>query len=448
METIPVKHSLKFRYSKQNSAPIGSKRRFEAEVLDGGPPEKRPKTVVDSPQCWAVVKTLMQHPTLAETAGVTRIPSEKRPKTEKGLTFSTDIAAKAEGVGLGFTTSNPKALRAAMLKCRFADTIFKAQQKMKGDGADADPRKLKQEKERFERRLVDEKSVLEARSLKLKRQRERDRKAARIALQNMKNTAGIEINWEAEREFEILIGSSSSPGTGVVHQTPDEEIEEEDHQKRDSDEDETFYFRNSSAVAPPHLQIHWGGGGSGGLAPSKSTLRISNLDYSLTNSDLHTFFSTFGKIACVTVLKDCTTRNSKGVAFVQFVFREDELSAASVMHGKILNGKTLSASIAVDNGRAPEFIKKSVYKDKSRCYECRECPKNRLGPRERPVPKKGRRRGGGGEKREDGGDPGEEKSEGGEGFEEENWASVVDGAAEEMAEEKEKKKDDKKRQLF
>ncbi|PPR87527.1 hypothetical protein GOBAR_AA33165 [Gossypium barbadense] len=373
---IPVKHSLKFRFSKENSAPIASKRRLEAEVLDGGPPEKRPKTVVDSPQCSAVVKTLMQHPTL-ETAVVTRISSEKRQKTAKGLRFSTDIAPKAEGVGLGFTTSNPKALRAAMLKCRFADTIFKAQQKMKGEGENADTRKLKQEKERFERRLVDEKSVLEAELLKFKKQRERDRKAARIALQNMKNTARIEINWEAEREFEILIGSSSSPGTGVVHQTHDEEIEE----------------------------------------------------------DLHTFFSTFGKIACVTVLKNCTTRNSKGVAFVQFVLREDALSAESVMHGKILNGKMLSASVAVDNGRAPEFFKK-------------RCPKNRLGPRERPVPKKGRRGGGGGEKRGDGGDPGEEKSEGGEGFEEENWASLVDGTAEEMAEEKEKKKDDKKRQLF
>ncbi|KAB2031537.1 hypothetical protein ES319_D05G310700v1 [Gossypium barbadense] len=182
---------------------------------------------------------------------------------------------------------------------------------------------------------------------------------------------------------------------------------QKDHQKRDSDEDETFYFRYSSAVAPPSSSSYnpnqaiskstGGGDGSGGLAPSKSTLHVSNLDYSLTNSDLHTFFSTFGKIACVAVLKDCTTRNSKGVAFVQFVFREDALSAASVMHGKILNGKTLSVSIAVDNGRAPE------------CYECRvgwhlsyECPKNRLGPRERPVPKKGRRGGGGGEKREDG----------------------------------------------
>ncbi|CAH8390476.1 unnamed protein product [Eruca vesicaria subsp. sativa] len=71
------------------------------------------------------------------------------------------------------------------------------------------------------------------------------------------------------------------------------------------------------------------------------------------------------------------------------------------MEGKILNGRKLTVSIAADNGRASEFIKKRVYKDKSRCYECGEeghlsyeCPRNQLGPRERPPPpkKRGRRR--------------------------------------------------------
>lgn len=242
----------------------------------------------------------------------------------------------------------------------------------------------------------------------------------------------------------------------------------------DSDEDETFYYRYSSAAAPPSSSSSkpsnpkkipsksiGGGSGSGGLAPSKSTLYVSNLDYNLTNSDLHTLFSTFGKLARVTVLKDRVTRNSKGVAFIQFVSRDDALSAVSVMHGKVLNGRTLSASIAADNGRAPEFIKKRVYKDKSRCYECGvsghlsyECPKNQLGSRERPVQKKGRRGGDGGEKKEDAGDWREEESDGGEGFEEENWASVVDGEAEErlrkaeMEEEKKKKKVAKKASYF
>lgn len=219
----------------------------------------------------------------------------------------------------------------------------------------------------------------------------------------------------------------------------------------DSDDDETFYYRYSSvsATAPPPQQPPSSSSsshklkGSGGLAPSKSTLYVSNIDYSLTNSDLHTLFSTFGKIARVTVLKDRVTRQSRGVAFIQFVSRNDAVSAARQMDKKILNGRTITAKIAEDNGRAAEFIRKRVYKDKSRCYECGEgghlsydCPKNQLGNRERPVSKRGRGGGGDGggvrgkrEEDEEGGDVWDD--DGGEGFEEDNWASVVDGGADE-----------------
>lgn len=33
-------------------------------------------------------------------------------------------------------------------------------------------------------------------------------------------------------------------------------------------------------------------------------------------------------------------------------------------------GRTLKASIARDNGRAAEFIRRREYPNKSRCYEC------------------------------------------------------------------------------
>ncbi|KAJ0045370.1 hypothetical protein Pint_05980 [Pistacia integerrima] len=142
----------------------------------------------------------------------------------------------------------------------------------------------------------------------------------------------------------------------------------------------------SSSSEPTSNGPHKKSKGSKSLAPSKSTVYVSNLDYSLTNSDLHTLFSTFGKIARVTVLKDPATRKSRG-------------TAARAMHGKILNGCTVTARIATDNGRATSFIRKRVYKDKSRCHECGveghlsyECPKNQLGPRERSEPKKVRQK--------------------------------------------------------
>lgn len=202
------------------------------------------------------------------------------------------------------------------------------------------------------------------------------------------------------------------------------------------------------------------GGGSGGLAPSKSTVYASNLDYSLTNSDLHTVFSTFGKVARVSVVKDRSTRQSRGVAFILFVSRDDASAAVRAMNNKILNGRTISVSIAADNGRAAEFIRRRVYKDKSRCYECGEqghlsyeCPRNQLGPRERPNPKRARRflqrgKDGGGE---DGfSDCGEEAAS-----EDYNWASVVETRGEEeIAIEREegkrlmKKVEEKKRSYF
>lgn len=216
----------------------------------------------------------------------------------------------------------------------------------------------------------------------------------------------------------------------------------------DNDDDETFYYRYSSTGTAPQpsstaTKPSRGAPGSGGLAPSKSTVYVSNIDYNLTNSDLFTIFSTFGKVAKVTVLKDRDTRQSRGVAFILFVTRDDALKAARSMDKKILNGRTLQASIAADNGRATEFIRKKVYKDKSRCYECGEeghlsyeCPKNFLGPRERPLAKKGRR----GDVEESRGksyepmfrktvaeEEEEEEEEDGGSFQMENWASAVDG---------------------
>ncbi|XP_027128214.1 zinc finger CCHC-type and RNA-binding motif-containing protein 1 [Larimichthys crocea] len=133
---------------------------------------------------------------------------------------------------------------------------------------------------------------------------------------------------------------------------------------------------------------------SGGLAPSKSTVYVSNLPFSLTNNDLHKLFTKYGKVVKVTIVKDKDTRQSKGVAFVLFLDRESAHNCARAVNNKQLFGRTVRASIAIDNGRATEFIRRRNYTDKTKCYECGDtghlsyaCPKNILGEREPPKKK-------------------------------------------------------------
>lgn len=148
------------------------------------------------------------------------------------------------------------------------------------------------------------------------------------------------------------------------------------------------------------MSIHGGAPNTGGrvLAPSRSTVYVSNLPFSLTNNDLTKVFEKFGKIVKVTVVCNRESHKSKGVAFLLFLNREDALSCVKSTNGCQMFGRTLKASIAKDNGRAPEFIRRKEYPDKSRCYQCGEyghlsykCPKNLLGDRE-PPKKKPRKR--------------------------------------------------------
>lgn len=133
---------------------------------------------------------------------------------------------------------------------------------------------------------------------------------------------------------------------------------------------------------------------SGRIAPSKSTVYVSNLPFSLTNNDVHQLLESYGKIVKVTILKDKVTRRSRGVAFVLFLKAEDAVSCAKALNNTQIQGRILKSSIAIDNGRSTEFIRRRDYPDKSQCYECGQeghlsycCSNNMLGPRE-PPPKK------------------------------------------------------------
>ncbi|KAK8812988.1 hypothetical protein WA538_001859 [Blastocystis sp. DL] len=119
------------------------------------------------------------------------------------------------------------------------------------------------------------------------------------------------------------------------------------------------------------------------------------LPFSYTNNDVAKLFEPCGRIAHVTILRDKETRESKGVAWIQFVERESAEKAIENMNGSKVEKFTLKVEWAKDNGRGGEFIKKRKYSKAKYCFECGEtghtsykCPRNVLGDRPKPKKKK------------------------------------------------------------
>lgn len=105
-----------------------------------------------------------------------------------------------------------KALRIAKLKSRFAETISKAN----GDKTDAEQerervKRLQREEELFKARIRGEQLKKEA---ELKRQRDKEREAARLALQLMEKAVQLEDNLMTLKELEML--TQCSP-TFILH---------------------------------------------------------------------------------------------------------------------------------------------------------------------------------------------------------------------------------------
>ena len=68
----------------------------------------------------------------------------------------------------------------------------------------------------------------------------------------------------------------------------------------------------------------------------------------------------------ITILKTKDTRKSKGVAFILFKSKETAEECVRATNGCKMFDRTLRANIAKDNGRAPEFIRRREYPDKTR----------------------------------------------------------------------------------
>ncbi|GAA0144834.1 DNA-binding transcription factor [Lithospermum erythrorhizon] len=157
---------------------------------------------------------------------------------------SMDLTNEGCTPAIDIHMSPKKALRAAMLKSRFADTIFKARHKtLLEQGDKADPVKLQWEKDKLEKQHREEKARIEAQIVaaeaashlraqselkmqrerereaaqsELKMQREREREAARIALEQMERTIDIDDNLKFLRDLELMSRSSADSGCSLA----------------------------------------------------------------------------------------------------------------------------------------------------------------------------------------------------------------------------------------
>ena len=95
----------------------------------------------------------------------------------------------------------------------------------------------------------------------------------------------------------------------------------------------------------------------------KVTLYISGLRYDKDEEGVMWFFTPFGYVESVQLIKDKNTKLPKGIAFVKMERESDGLKAVKGLDGKVVEGRTLKVSVAKER---PEFKKEFTAKDPSK----------------------------------------------------------------------------------
>lgn len=76
------------------------------------------------------------------------------------------------------------------------------------------------------------------------------------------------------------------------------------------------------------------------------SLKVDNLTYRTTVDDLRRAFEKYGDVGDVYIPRDRFTNESRGFAFVRFMYKKDAEDALDRMDGKILDGRELRVAFA------------------------------------------------------------------------------------------------------
>ncbi len=73
---------------------------------------------------------------------------------------------------------------------------------------------------------------------------------------------------------------------------------------------------------------------------------IGNIAFNATEQDLREFFSEYGEIESLKIIKDNFTERSKGFGFIEMVDENDAKKAIANLNGKDFMGKSLTVAEA------------------------------------------------------------------------------------------------------
>ena len=73
---------------------------------------------------------------------------------------------------------------------------------------------------------------------------------------------------------------------------------------------------------------------------------VGNLSFETTDEDLRNEFAPFGELTSANVIKDRMTNRSRGFGFVEMANKDEALKAIAALHGKSIDGRTITASEA------------------------------------------------------------------------------------------------------
>ena len=76
-------------------------------------------------------------------------------------------------------------------------------------------------------------------------------------------------------------------------------------------------------------------------------LFVGSLPLSMREGALKDLFTQYGPVQMVTIIKDNTTGDSRGFAFVEMQMEEDATKAKETLHGSLIEGKTITVKDAL-----------------------------------------------------------------------------------------------------